>query len=93
LCNSHGRLVLLQNAVHFKIFFIFHWHMRQEPTFKLEFRNIIAMTSWSLYDDDTPSKMFQSLPHSPNIKSLVLGRLGINHEVHTRTTYTSILLQ
>jgi hypothetical protein len=43
--------------------------------------------------DNTPSKMFQSLPHSPHIKSLVLGGLGIKNEVHTQTTCTSILLQ
>jgi hypothetical protein len=97
LCNSHGRLVLWQKAVRLSIytdFFLFctgTWV--QEAMFKLKFRNVIVITSWPLYELDTPSKKSQSLPHSPNIKSSVLDGLGIKHEVHTRTTRTNILLQ
>ena len=65
----------------------------QEAMFKLEFRNVIVITSWPLYEHDIPSKKSQSIPHSLNIKSLVLDGLGIKYKVHTRKTRTSILLQ
>ena len=102
LCNSHGRLVLWQISSMAKgspfkylhrilLFSTDTWV--QEAMFKLEFRNVIVITSWPLYEHDIPSKKSQSIPHSLNIKSLVLDGLGIKYKVHTRKTRTSILLQ